>query len=215
MLCGVPTPTKYVRCPPLPVYAFFQCCAVSPPHLFHSSRRYVQCPPFQYKFFFAVSPPCNSVPLPHLALSSILSKVENLASSSLQDGASDWVFHSKLLGPSLIKSSWTCISECGTPSWDCFSLKFILFKKKFWSENNFWTPKKFWVQKHLWFAKKVLGTKMILGKIFLLSLALVVFLTWVLWTPNPLNSAKSQWVVYVSKGLFRLNTKSPIQWRPL
>ena len=103
MLCGVPTPTKYVRCPPLPVYAFFQCCAVSPPHLFHSSRRYVRCPPLPLQIFLCgVPPPCNSVPLPHLALSWILSKVENLASSRLQDEATDWLFFTELLGPSLI-----------------------------------------------------------------------------------------------------------------
>ena len=47
-------------------------------------------------------PPCNSVPLPHLALSWILSKVENLESSSLQDEATDWLFFSELQGPSLI-----------------------------------------------------------------------------------------------------------------
>ena len=49
-----------------------------------------------------MSPPsstCNSVP--HLALSWILSKVENLASSSLQDEATD-CFFSELHGPSLI-----------------------------------------------------------------------------------------------------------------
>merc|ERR1711875_66629 len=59
-------------------------------------------PPFHYKFFCAVSPPCNSVPLPHLTLSWILSKVKNLASSSLQDEAIDWLFFTELLGPSLI-----------------------------------------------------------------------------------------------------------------
>ena len=51
----------------------------------------------------AVSPvQLSSVPLPHLALSWILSKVENLASSSLQDEATDWLFFTELLGPSLI-----------------------------------------------------------------------------------------------------------------
>ena len=63
MLCGVPTPTKYVWCPPIP---------------------------------------CNSVPLRHLALSWILSKVENVASSSLQDEATNWLLFTELLGPSLI-----------------------------------------------------------------------------------------------------------------
>ena len=42
------------------------------------------------------------MPLPHFALSWILSKVENLASSSLQDEAIDWLFFSELQDPSLI-----------------------------------------------------------------------------------------------------------------
>ena len=42
-------------------------------------------------------PPCNSVPLPHLALSWILSKVENL-----QDEATDCFFFSELLCPTFI-----------------------------------------------------------------------------------------------------------------
>ena len=42
-----------------------------------------------------------SVPLPHLALSWILIKAENLSSSSLQDEATDCFFR-VLLGPSLI-----------------------------------------------------------------------------------------------------------------
>ena len=37
-----------------------------------------------------------------MALSWILSKVENLESSSLQDEATDWLFFSELQGPSLI-----------------------------------------------------------------------------------------------------------------
>ena len=45
----------------------------------------------------------------HLALSWILSKVENLVNSGLQDEATDWLFLSVLLGP-------ICFSECGTPS---------------------------------------------------------------------------------------------------
>ena len=69
----------------------FQCCAVSAPQLFpHQqsmcgvpppsicffspqfflpSRKYVRCPPSKNTFFFAVSPPCSSEPLPHSALS--------------------------------------------------------------------------------------------------------------------------------------------------
>ena len=42
------------------------------------------------------------MPLPHFALSWILSKLENLESSSLQDEATDWLFFSELQGPSLI-----------------------------------------------------------------------------------------------------------------
>merc|ERR1711942_351967 len=62
-----------------------KCCAVSPP-------QQISCgvpTPFVplIKNVCAVSPPCNSVPLPHLALSWILSKVENLESSGLQDEA--------------------------------------------------------------------------------------------------------------------------------
>ena len=77
-------------------------CAVSPPKLFSSSRRYLQCHPLMLcsvptpivplvKKVCAVSPPSSihSEPLSHSALSSILSKVENLISSSLQDEATD------------------------------------------------------------------------------------------------------------------------------
>ena len=60
---------------------FFQCCAVSPPHLFPTSTKYVRCPPlltpivFPIKKVCAVSPPqCSPVPLPHSALSWILSR---------------------------------------------------------------------------------------------------------------------------------------------
>ena len=44
---------------------------------------------------------CSSVPLPHSALSGILSEIENLPSSSLQDEATN-CFLMELLGPSLI-----------------------------------------------------------------------------------------------------------------
>ena len=58
-------------------------------------------PQFQCMFISVrCHPQCNSVPLPHLALSWILSKVENLSSSNLQDEAPDCF--SVLLGPSLI-----------------------------------------------------------------------------------------------------------------
>ena len=69
---------------------FFQCFVVSPPQLFPSSRRYVRGPTFQCTFFCAVSrPQCNHMPLSHSALSWVLSKVENLANSSLQYEATD------------------------------------------------------------------------------------------------------------------------------
>ena len=72
-----------------------KCCVVSPPQ-----QSMCGVPPSQYMLSFNVVrcphpicsthqecmcgvPPCNSVPLPHLALSWILSKVENLESSSL------------------------------------------------------------------------------------------------------------------------------------
>ena len=59
-------------------------------------------PPLQYKFFCAVSlPKCNSVHLSLLEMSWILNKVENLASSSLRNEATDYFF-SVLLGYSLI-----------------------------------------------------------------------------------------------------------------
>ena len=55
-------------------------------------------PPSSISVFCAEHPPS---PLLHLALSWILSKVENLSSSSLKDEATDYNF-SVLLGPSLI-----------------------------------------------------------------------------------------------------------------
>ena len=134
MLCGVPTPTKYVRCPPLPVYAFFQCCAVSPPHLFHSSRRYVRCPPLPVQIFLCgVPPPCNSVPLPHLALSWILSKVENLTSSSLPDEATDCFFTwpsliinlAQLVSPSVALPTELVLHIFSNPFWSIAMVKII------------------------------------------------------------------------------------------
>ena len=75
-MCSVPTPTKYVRCPHPPSIWFSQNTIVT------LSKKYVNT----------------------LALSWILSKIVNLASSSLQDEA-------KL--------------ECGTPSWACILIDLI------------------------------------------------------------------------------------------
>ena len=80
-MCGVP-PSHYMLS-----FNVVRC-----PHPSCSTHQEGMCgaPLFQYKYFCAVSPPYeNSVPLPHLALSCILSKVENLSSSSLQDEATD------------------------------------------------------------------------------------------------------------------------------
>ena len=59
---------------------------------------------------------CNSVPLPHSALSWILSKVENLACPSLKKEAIDLSFLCVTWRQLNYQSSWTCISECVTPS---------------------------------------------------------------------------------------------------
>ena len=86
-MCGVPL-FQYmlffnvVRCPH-PICSTHQegmCGVLSPSS---STNISVRCPP---------PPQCNSVPLPHLALSWILSKVENLTSSSLPDEATDRFF---------------------------------------------------------------------------------------------------------------------------
>ena len=69
--------------------------------IYHLSKSHIG------SFVCAVSPPCTSVPLPHWAMSWILSKVETLASSSLQDEAIDWLF-----GPSLIIN----LAQLGSPS---------------------------------------------------------------------------------------------------
>ena len=75
-----PHPNKVLRCPPLPI------CST------HLEGTYVRCPPLSVQIFLCgVPPPCNSMSLPHLALSWILSKEENLASSNLQDEATDWL----------------------------------------------------------------------------------------------------------------------------
>ena len=80
-MCGVP-PSQYmlsfnvVRCPHSICSTHQQgMCGVPPSSSTNISGR---CP---------LPPQCNSVPLPHLALSWILIKVENLSSSSLQDEA--------------------------------------------------------------------------------------------------------------------------------
>ena len=44
-----PSSRKYVQCPP-------KCCSVSTPQLFLSSRRYVRCPSFQYTFYLCGVP---------------------------------------------------------------------------------------------------------------------------------------------------------------
>ena len=100
-------------------------------------------------------------------------------------------------------------------------------KKKFWSENNFGSEgnftskKKIFIQKRLFIKKKMLAPKRIWGKKnigkhrlcaairflvsciildfgWLLLVLLVLLVTWFIRTPNPLNSANSPWVVYVS-----------------
>ena len=68
---------------------FFHCCAVSPPQLFPPQQNMYDVPVYVFphppiKNVCVVYPlPCSSVPLPHSAQSWILSKVKNLASSSL------------------------------------------------------------------------------------------------------------------------------------
>ena len=70
-----------------------------------------------------------------------------------------------------------------------------------WSEKNL-GPKKKFESKNIFGPKKVLGSKIISSTNFFLSLFLVGLVTWVFWTPIPLNSAKSPWEVNVSN--FRL-----------
>ena len=77
-------------------------CGVPPPSICFLSMLCSVPTPFVplIKKVCAMSPPsstCNSVP--HLALSWILSKVENLASSSLQDEATDCLFLVSYLAP--------------------------------------------------------------------------------------------------------------------
>ena len=88
--------------PPSPTYPqlsfIFQWCAVSPSQLFPSLIRYVRFPPLSLYILSVRCPPH----LPDLALSWILSKVVNLASSSLQDEATDCFLFCVLLSPSWI-----------------------------------------------------------------------------------------------------------------
>ena len=98
MLCGVPTQlfapsTKYVRCPHHPGYVFPQpqlfnhqesMCGVAP-LLAPCSENMCSVPPPGIHFFCAVPP--RPVYNFSLALSWTLSKIENPASSSLQDKA--------------------------------------------------------------------------------------------------------------------------------
>ena len=92
-----------VRCPHPYCFPINKLCAVSPLPVYVFSLR---CPHH---------PPCSSLPLLPLALSWILSKVENLANSSLEDEAIYWLFvhfactcmcqrnlSTLILGPSLI-----------------------------------------------------------------------------------------------------------------
>ena len=69
------------------------------------------------------------MPLPHLALSWILSKVENLANSSLQDDATN-CFFSELLGPSLIINLAQLVSLSVALPAELVVLKNILTVKK-------------------------------------------------------------------------------------
>ena len=89
-----------LECGPAQPYLSFN--VVQCPHPICSTHQEGTCgvPPIQFKFFCGVSPPpWNSVHLPHLALSWILSNVENLASSSLQNEATDWLFLVSYLAP--------------------------------------------------------------------------------------------------------------------
>ena len=76
--------------PPTAKLFLSMLCGV--PTLFPSSIRDVRCPPLPVYVFSVRCPPPL---LQHLALSWILSKVQNLASSSLQDEAIDCLFSCK------------------------------------------------------------------------------------------------------------------------
>ena len=125
-MCVVPPPSLFLLSTPI-VPSIKKVCAVSPTS--------------SVCFFCAVSPHRISVPLPHSAMSWILSKVQNLSSSSLQD----WLFLCVTWPQLIYHSSSTCIYECGTPSWACFQSwswvwsqqKYVLVKIKcFFSYPN-------------------------------------------------------------------------------
>ena len=86
-------------------------------------------------------------------------------------------------------------------------------QKNFWSQNFFWSnrhfwlkknlgPQKIWVQnffgKHLCVTNRFLGCSLIVDFGGVLLVVLVLLVTWIIWTPNPQNTTKSPWVVYVS-----------------
>ena len=76
--------------------------------------------------------------------------------------------------------------------------KNILVRNFFRSEQNF-CPKKFWVRKRIWVKQKFGKHRLCVTIRFLVfsdiadfgGVLLVLLVTWVLCTPNPLNSAKS------------------------
>ena len=87
--------------------------------------------------------------------------------------------------------------------------KFSLVQKKIWVKKKFCSQKKFWYKKILglkkiWFKKNFWVTNRNLVCSVIVDFGgvlLVVLVLLVTWTPNPLNSAKSPWVVYESKEL--------------
>ena len=96
-----------------------------------------------------------------------------------------------------------------------FGFEKIFGPKEILGPKNFWYQKKCWVRKNCG-SEKNFGSKKIVGLTHLcatnrflvcsaivdfggvLLVLLVLLMTWVIRTPNPLNSAKSPWVVYVS-----------------
>ena len=84
-----------------------------------------------------------------------------------------------------------------------FSLKFILGQKKFWVKKKFGSEK-------ILVPRKILGIKNFGSENFLGPTNFLYWknigsqrnvwsiVTWVIRTPNPINTAKSPWVVYVS-----------------
>ena len=107
-----PPSTKYVRCPtlsimcivPTPKYMLFPTLIIPPIKKVCA----VSLPPITWFFCVVPYPPqCSYVPLPHLALSWILSEDEPNTDTWAQLN---------------FRSSSTCISECGTSSWACFEM---------------------------------------------------------------------------------------------